>query len=75
MRQVRRAESGVALSIVGFQAPHIQIKFAMSEETFLTAVSEKLLENAKLVLSVAVGGLLEYAGHAAHLERNYHDWT
>ena len=36
-----------------------------SQETFLTALSEKLLDNAKLILSTAVGGLLEYAGHGA----------
>jgi len=40
---------------------------AVSQETFLTALSEKLLDNAKLILSTAVGGLLEYAGHAPQL--------
>ncbi|CAJ1461676.1 unnamed protein product [Effrenium voratum] len=32
-------------------------------EAFFTAVSEHLQDNAKLVLSTALGGVLEYAGH------------
>ena len=36
----------------------------VSQEAFLTTVSEKLMESAKLALSSAVGGLLGYAGKA-----------
>eukprot|EP00435_Cladocopium_sp_Y103_P003542 s3958_g1.t1 len=66
---VIRVQKDIALYELGARTVVQRIKVLVKSfslafpDTFLTAVSEKLLDNAKLVLSVAVGGLIEYAGH------------
>eukprot|EP00434_Breviolum_minutum_P038705 symbB.v1.2.034343.t1/scaffold4417.1/size39912/1 len=66
---VIRVQKDIALYELGARNVVQRIKVLVKSfslafpETFLTALSEKLLDNAKLILSTAVGGLLEYAGH------------